>query len=326
MINRLTATLCLAFAATFAAHAEDCQPLKLVASVQLVPDESGRAYYIPVEIAGVPKLMLLDTAAAITVISEAAAKELKLDTYQAEGRLYNVTGTYTDRHTIAPLKIGALKGKIDFMVDPHLNGGDPNVIGLLGGDILSHYDVSVDFGTNKMDLLDPDHCEGKVVYWKREALAVIPFKKLPSTAVVVTVELDGKSVKAILDTGASNSTIHIDAAEKLFAIKPGDADTPAIGGLNDRKDLTTYSHRFKTLAFDGVAVTNPEIVLIPDKLTETIGSRIPTNSHITEISEDSEPDVLLGMNVLRHMHIYLAYKERRLYITPAGSPSSQTSP
>ncbi len=31
--------------------------------------------------------------------------------------------------------------------------------------------------------------------------------------------------------------------------------------------------------------------------------------------------MLLGMNILRHFHIYIAYKENRVYITPA-SPSA----
>ena len=31
--------------------------------------------------------------------------------------------------------------------------------------------------------------------------------------------------------------------------------------------------------------------------------------------------MLLGMNVLRHFHIYIAFKEKKLYITPAGVPA-----
>ena len=32
--------------------------------------------------------------------------------------------------------------------------------------------------------------------------------------------------------------------------------------------------------------------------------------------------MLIGMNVLRHFHLYIAYKEERLYITPAGAVSA----
>jgi hypothetical protein len=32
--------------------------------------------------------------------------------------------------------------------------------------------------------------------------------------------------------------------------------------------------------------------------------------------------MLIGMNILRHLHIYIAYKEHKLYITPAGTPTA----
>ena len=42
--------------------------------------------------------------------------------------------------------------------------------------------------------------------------------------------------------------------------------------------------------------------------------------------EALEPDILLGMNVLKHLHVYIAYKEKKLYITPAGTSVPTTSP
>jgi hypothetical protein len=31
-------------------------------------------------------------------------------------------------------------------------------------------------------------------------------------------------------------------------------------------------------------------------------------------------DFIIGMDVLRHLHIYVAYKEQKLYVTPASAP------
>jgi hypothetical protein len=36
--------------------------------------------------------------------------------------------------------------------------------------------------------------------------------------------------------------------------------------------------------------------------------------------------MLIGMNVLRHLHIYVAYKEQKIYITPAGAPAPAAEP
>lgn len=318
----VAALVCITFGAA-PAVAEDCPPLKLFASVDLTLDHDARQPLVPVEIAGVPKLMVLDTGASVTLITELAADQLKLDKRRANARAYSLTGSYTEWYTTAPLTVGNLKGgSINFMVDPNFNGMDPDgkVIGLLGSDILSNFDVSVDFGTGKLDLLDQRHCEGKVVYWPHPVLAVVPFKRMPSRSIVVELLLDGKPVKAILDTGAYNSTLRVAAAERLFDIKPGSPDTPAIGGLNSRQDLTTYKHKFQSLTFEGIQVSNPEITLIPDMLSKKLGSAVFTGSNIPTKNDELAPDLLLGMNVLRHLHLYVAYKEQKLYITPAGAP------
>ena len=35
------------------------------------------------------------------------------------------------------------------------------------------------------------------------------------------------------------------------------------------------------------------------------------------------PDMILGMNTLSQMHVYIAYKERKLYITAANPQAAQ---
>jgi hypothetical protein len=44
-------------------------------------------------------------------------------------------------------------------------------------------------------------------------------------------------------------------------------------------------------------------------------------------TEESFPDLLIGMDVLHHLHLYIAYKEQKLYITPASeaAPSVTTA-
>jgi hypothetical protein len=44
--------------------------------------------------------------------------------------------------------------------------------------------------------------------------------------------------------------------------------------------------------------------------------RASAGAHV--IGQVSQPwDMTLGMDVLRHLHVYIATKERKLYITPA---------
>lgn len=311
----------LALALVLPAAAEDkCPRLTIVESLDLVPGAGGLREYVPVEIAGVPKLMILDIGADISILTGEVADELKLSTQRSNSNLYSVTGAYTDRETSVEVKLGHKKGTLKLMVDPHLNGlsSNPKVAGLLGTDVLSNFDLSIDFAANKLDLLDPNHCEGKVLYWPATVAAIVPFKLGQYGHIVFDVTLDGKTFKAVLDTGAPQSTLRITAAESQFDIHPGTADTPEVGGLNERTDLKTYRHVFKTLDFNGIVVSNPNFELIPDMTTKKLAPSMSPGANNTPYADIKAP-ILIGMNELRHLHLYIAYKEKKLYITPAGT-------
>jgi hypothetical protein len=36
--------------------------------------------------------------------------------------------------------------------------------------------------------------------------------------------------------------------------------------------------------------------------------------------------MILGMDILHHLHLYIAYKEKKLYITPASAPAPAVQP
>lgn len=318
----------LAIAVVMPAIAEDqCPPLKMLTSIDLVPSDSGRREYVPVEIAGVQKWMVLDLGAEISMLSSAAANELKLNPHHGYTKLYGLSGANSDLYSDVDVKMGPMKGRLMLAVAPYINDidGNPKVVGLLGADVLSHYDVSIDFGTNKLELLDPKHCEGKVVYWPMSAVAIVPFKSWHMSQIVFDVTLDGKTMKAILDTGASNSTLRLEKAQHDFDIKPGSDDTPVAGHLNERSDLITYRHTFKTLDLEGIAVTNPVFELIPDMISAKLAPDAELGTRIPVKDDSVEAPILLGMNILKHLHIYVAYKEKKLYITPAGTPKEASA-
>ena len=100
----------------------------------------------------------------------------------------------------------------------------------------------------------------------------------------------------------------------------GASDTPEAGYLNGDTSLKTYKHLFKTLAFGGVTVDNPELDLIPNAMgrdadrAQLVGDRTKTEKDLLDV-----PDVTIGMDVLRKLHIYMALKEEKLYITEASA-------
>lgn len=310
-----------------AAQAEDCKLISY-GTVPLTHIEGHSSEFVPVEIAGVSKLMLLDTGASITTMTSKTVAELKLDpTRSADIASYDVTGAKSDQFVTASLKIGSLRGdKVTFMLGTSYldDFGDPRAAGLLGADIFRKFDISIDYGAHTFAMLNQDHCDGQVVYWPERPLAVIPFRLVNGADIILSVTLDGHELDALLDTGAYRSTLEKSRAEGRYGLILGSADTPVKGTMSETDKSPYWSHRFKTLSLAGLEVNNPEIDIIPDKISAKINTWSTGSLLDQEAHGIKQPPMLLGMNVLKHLHLYIAYKEKKLYITPAASPTPQT--
>jgi predicted aspartyl protease len=316
----------VAFGAVVLAHAAlaDCSPLKLVTSVDLESTADGHVHYVPVQLDGKPAKLLLDTGAANSTIWQPSAASFGLKSHSRRSIVYDVNGRQSNQEVITSLSIGRLTGNdIHIALAPQgLEDGDPDGAGLLGGDILQNYDISIDFGTNKLDILSPDHCAGKVVYWPQRPIAIIPFDMPDGAHIVFPVTLDGKEVTATLDTGASNSTLLATIARDKFNVVAGTPDTTKVGAVNGDKTAIAYAHTFAILSLDGLEVHNPVIHIIPDRMSQHFDTRPQIGTHLNTKNPIDNQQMLLGMNVLKYLHVYIAYKEKKLFITPAGTPKT----
>jgi len=302
--------------------AAECLPMTLIASLDLQAAIDKKEEYVPVTINGVSKLMLLDTGGAMTEITTEAADELHMVRRPGNFRLYNIYGESSDTFAEGSLTIGPLKAdKVALAIAPgnHVFGEDYELAGVLAPDILKHYDIDVDFGADKLKLFSPNHCEGKVIYWSAPAVAIVPMRVLHSGHIMVSVLLDGEPVTAILDTGAWHTTLALPVAETQFGLKLGSAAAPMTGNLTGKPNAYVYRHIFKTLAFDGIVVKNPQVEIIPDLLHQVAADAAApvTGTRIRDPRKlEGAASMLIGMSILRHFHIYIAYNEQKLYVTP----------
>jgi len=308
----------------------DCKPLSLVTSLDFKTSADGRQIDIPASIAGHDAYMVLDTGAAISAITESAVDAFHLERKSGLLSMTDVSGRESEAQVQVPASIGRLRGQ-DFTLGIWHGDSfsdDKAVIGLFGADVLSRLDVDVDMAGKKVNLLSQDHCEGKVIYWPYAAVAVVPFTRMYDGVIQLTVKLDGQPVVAMLDTGATVTTLSQDAAEGPFGLKLGSADAPETGSLHGRAGAKTYEHNFKTLDFEGIAVANPRVEIIPNLFhsgaeTGPIGG---IGTRFADRRQDSSHRVMLiGMDIMRHFHFYIAYKEEKLYITPAEAPPPATA-
>jgi predicted aspartyl protease len=282
--------------------------------------------------------LLVDTGGGMSSLTKRAVRELNLQTGQyvnSDGTiltLKDVKGqTEALQVRLPSITLGTIRQEgVYFMVLPGEDNGGPSVEdfgGLLGTDVLRNVDVELDFAADKMHLIAPNQCSGNVVHWQAPAVAVVPITLDRFGQLTFRMQLDGRRVTAMLDTGASYTVLNLDTARRTFRINVDGPDVEKIGELTGGYSANMYRRRFNSLAFEGVTVSNPMIVMMPNMMGN-VNPGAPRTGSIIREDRNGLPDIILGMNVLREMHVYIGYKERKLYITaadpqPAPAPAAQ---
>jgi predicted aspartyl protease len=245
--------------------------------------------------------LIIDTGAIYSAITEEAAQLLGHTPMLGNTRFTAPGGVVMDRYVILnDVTLGGLHAsKMAMSVIPQraLLGVD----GLLGPTVLASYDADFDFAANKLTLFDQHHCPGQVVYWST-TYGAVPMKVEPNLQIEAEVTLDGKTLNAIIDTGATRSTMAAATAKDLFGLGTDAPGAAVQGEVLNGVVVPVFRGRFDRLAFGDVAVENPRINIINDE----------NFSH-------SPAKLLIGMDVLRKLHLYIAYGERTLYVTGAGA-------
>jgi hypothetical protein len=323
------------------ALAQDCGPLVLINSLPLTVQ--GARMTVPVTMNGQPEKMIFATGGGVSTINQKTVDALKLDTMNARFRQLDYSGHASEKFVAMDFKLGDLENKdLQFLITPDPEAGnDDDSAGILATDILSHYDVELDLSENKLNLFSQKHCDGHVVYWHPAAVAVMPItlekprgvtiqghlKPIPRRDVHVWVDilLDGKPFKAVISTSTARSTIFAKAAYSL-GVSPDSPGAVKLAPINGGSGPQPFGYMFKTLTFDTVTVTNPHMAVIPDLIgSKDVNNTINTDSLVHREYDDLGPDITIGMDILKKLRTYIAFGERRLYVTPATTVAAATS-
>ncbi len=335
------AVLCLFGAAP--AHAADCNAsLRILNSVQMQATTDRTVMVVPVKIDNTDKKLLLDTGGLVTQIARATADSLDLPQRYREQRLFDLAGNSSNAEATVPkLTLGVQSQRevpVAVAPNPDLGTSLP-YDGLLATDLFPGDDIDMDFGARRLTTFAPDHCEGRVVYWPADRIAVVPVAE-SHNLIIIPVTVDGHTLNAVLDTGSQFTVMNMEVANRLFGLTPSSPDMTPLTEFNGDRSVTLYHHPFDKLTFEGVEVTNLQAYLLPNQVAvhdrprslfllgpshiPLSGNRVldPSTSTELEPGRVSIPDLIIGMDVLRHLHVYFAAKEKRLYISDAVSGKS----
>ena len=313
---RIPGALLLALACTTGAQAADDCRLKQVASLDITTLADGDIA-VPIVFGGAQHKMILSLTDAFSILSGTFADSQSLRTRNIPEGVQVATGagTMTKQVIIPDVQIGVSHG-----ADIHvmrLDGalGDPDVVGVLGTDLLGNFDVELDLKNAKLNLFSQDHCDGKVVYWAG-AFAAVPFVKDAVGHISIPMTLDGKALNVGIETSAGTGRMGLKTAHRLFALEP---DSPGVKPVANPTPggPALYNYPFKTLSVDGIAINNPAIELTDNPLLDC-------DPHV-HLAQDGPyrtygcSDLLIRLSELRALHLYFAFKERVLYITDADA-------
>jgi len=275
--------------------AQDACRLDRYSEIPITTMPDGR-FTVPVVLNGQTLDFLVDTGGVSATIDTDQAQNLQLRTQRANA-LRGVAGTRLDYFAVAKtFSLGRLQGEnIPVYIDSRLPDGAD---GTLSPDMMKHFDVDIDLPRGTLSLFSQKHCPGQVVHWTRSGHVVLPMQVASRSGhIEVPVMVDGKKFVAILDTGARHSIISMRAAKALGISE----NSPDLKSVNDQDtEYKRYDYPFKVLDFNGISVTRPRLQIVSDNY-------LPGR----------DIEMIIGVSILRRLHLYIAYGEEKLYITPA---------
>jgi predicted aspartyl protease len=309
----------LVISSATASAATEC---KLVQIAELPVTMLGHEPLISVSINGHPVQMLMDTGATKSLIWRASAKELDLSIGATDTRFYGVDGK--DSGGITRIRDFGLAGAMAHNVNMYVGGrghAPAGSVGLLGEDIISNWDLDVDFSAGKVRLFSPKNCkDGQVVYWAK-SYSALPLIGAPreSDYLWAHVQINGHQVTAMFDTGAGVTTVTTRALE-LTGVK---AETEIVAAGASRgmaaEPMKTSSAIFSTLSVAQETVQNVKLNiadLFSRNLETSTGSAIPQSVMDT-------PGMLIGADFFQAHHVYIARSQGKIYFTYNGGPIFQ---
>jgi len=303
--------------ASFAAS--DCG-LKQVTSIPASLSAAGELL-LDATLNGYPVKLMASTNAEVSTLAEKFVQRAGMPIADLHNHAIYSSGqrTLNERTRISELVLGQAKTSSEgFVISPDGGDGtDGTAVGTLAADYLSNYDIELDLADGKVNLFDHDHCKGQVVYWAKEYLASPIYMSNTGIAHRPQIDIiaDGKTLRGMIATGYASTTLRLAVAQDRFDLAPNSADLPKAGTWKDSdgKESDRYSHSFKSFGFGDITLHNSTVVVDPINVAahlESTGSRLSN-------ANGQQPDLYIGMSLLKQLRLYIAYSEDMIYYTVA---------
>jgi predicted aspartyl protease/tetratricopeptide (TPR) repeat protein len=257
-----------------------------------------------VKINGTDMRFMLDTGAFYSTMSHADAETLglKARALPLGIRFGGVGGAFTAQHTrIKEFGIlGTTLRDVEFIV-----GGSDTGHGLIGANLLDIADLEIDLAHGKMALFKPVGCDkSELAYWSKNRYNVADIvdagRGESGRQTIITVKVNDKKLRAMIDSGASATTLSRGAAEHI-GIDVNGPDVKRGGpsiGFGSRA-IKTWVVNIDSFAVGTELIQHTQMQVLDGPLGRDI-------------------DMLLGADFLLAHHMFIANSQGKVYFTYNG--------
>lgn len=262
----------------------------------------GSRAIVSAQIGGKDAQFILDSGAFYSMMSRASADTygLRLESLPSGFELRGVNGSANAwQTTVRSFELaGVSVPNIPFLV----GGTDTGQAGLLGQNFLGIGDVEYDLRHGVVRLFRNQGCRAEsLAYWPSSSpVVIIPIEESTPRQrhTVATVSLNGVKLRALFDTGATESVLTLSASKRagLTPTSPGVVASGLSGGIGSRA-LRTWTATFNRLEIGGETIPNPKLKISDAELNV---------------------DMLVGLDFFLSHHIYVANSVGKMLFTYEG--------
>jgi tetratricopeptide (TPR) repeat protein/predicted aspartyl protease len=308
MVHRRSGFTCLAVAAavSFApiSSAQAQAKCELGKVAELPITMSGMRPLIIAQVNGQDAQFLLDSGASYSTMSTAEAAALKLKLTVSAWTLGGIGGS--TRTWLTKVQDFAFLGATFHDVEFLVTGSEVGSAGLIGQNLLSHFDVEYDLAKGAIRLFAPQGCSRtKLAYWtdgQAFSLMEIDAVEAHNPHTIGVAYVNGKKIRAMFDTGASTSVLTLSAAGNtgIDVNAAGVKDGGSMRGIG-RGMVKTYIVPVESFKIgDNEEIKNTRLRV--------------ANFRFGDI------DMQLGADFFLSHRIFVSNSQHRLYLTYNGGP------
>ncbi|SFI76834.1 retropepsin-like aspartic protease [Paraburkholderia megapolitana] len=264
----------------------------------------GGHFIVPVDIGGHSYPMVLGTDTDRTALTPDAIRTLALVEDSRQANVVNgLAGSASEYpYTVPSLKFGPSEWvnlsvlAINMPKGASIDAEQP--IGILGADVLSRYDLDVDFPNRTMTLYTAQECIAQFLPWKGRYFEYAAQPQSSSKhRFVIPATLNGQSIHGLLSTGSVRTLVKRSILAKIGGIRVAQLTFAPSSTGNSQSANVVDVYRFDSLQIGPRNYRNVRL---------RISDSIP----------DSE-DIVLGLDFLRSRRVWFSHSSGRVFMQPS---------